>query len=228
MPLSSENFTRRGVVSFLDDFRSLVVGPIPSFKQNCKKTTFNSLPMSNPTSDSTFTWSSFSVLVWLTKKHLHQACWQLLVGNEQKLFLNLLLLSLPCCQPSSFSSLSLLRQSQQDFIAGPPRSSFVSKQLFYSCVRSDRQCLFLSEHGQHLVEFGFEMLQVWLLLVHLYLPSGIFCLILRFSGTHQLTQFWGLSRTGEIINNNHLRFYLTTCFKIPTASEHDEEALPYL
>ena len=162
------------------------------------------------------------------KKHLHQACWQLLVGNEQKLFLNLLLLSLPCCQPSSFSSLSLLRQSQQDFIAGPPRSSFVSKQLFYSCVRSDRQCLFLSEHGQHLVEFGFEMLQVWLLLVHLYLPSGIFCLILRFSGTHQLTQFWGLSRTGEIINNNHLRFYLTTCFKIPTASEHDEEALPYL
>ena len=50
MPLSCENFTRRGVFSFLDDFRSLVVGPIPSFKQNCKKTTFNSLPMSNPTS----------------------------------------------------------------------------------------------------------------------------------------------------------------------------------
>ena len=145
------------------------------------------------------------------KKHLHQACWQLLVGNEQKLFLNLLFLSLPCCQPSSFSSLSLLRQSQQDFIAEPPRSSFVSKQLFYSCVRSNGQCLFLSEHRQHLMKYGFEMLQVWLLLVHLCRPSGIFCLLLRFSGTHQLTQFWDLS---QIINNNHLRFYLTTCFKI--------------
>ena len=159
------------------------------------------------------------------KKHLHQACWQLLVGNEQKLFLNLLFLSLPCCQPSSFSSLSLLRQSQQDFIAEPPRSSFVSKQLFYSCVRSNGQCLFLSEHRQHLMKYGFEMLQVWSLLVHLCPPSGIFCLILGFSGTHQLTQFWDLS---QIINNNHLRFYLTTCFKTPTASEHDEEALPYL
>ena len=159
------------------------------------------------------------------KKHLHQACWQLLVGNEQKLFLNLLLLSLPCCQPSSFSSLSLLRQSQQDFIAEPPRCSFVSKQLFYSCVRSNGQCLFLSEHEQHLMKYGFEMLQVWLLLLHLCRPSGIFCLLLRFPGTHQLTQFWDLS---QIINNNHLRFYLTTCFKIPTASEHDEEALPYL